>query len=102
MQKKLQLLIILILIVRISPGIAQQDKQQIELEAVPIPSMLLPYNNPMMTDDDAFVYEDQPTRQELSAYQKDVMSHIAGIYRLNVKAIEAQIQNDALGAEKYI
>ncbi|HET6527835.1 MAG TPA: LysM peptidoglycan-binding domain-containing protein [Balneolaceae bacterium] len=102
MQKKLPLLIFLILAVGLSSGFAQQQKSEIKLEEVPISPKLLPYNNPMVMEDDAFVYGDQPVQHKLDEFEKEVMQKIADIYRLNVKAIEAQIRNDALGAEEYI
>lgn len=102
MQKKLQLVIILLLIMGLSPGFAQQKDTKIELEVVPISPKLLPYNNPMLIEDDPFVYEELPTMQKLDEFQKEIMTKIAAIYELNVKAIVAQVQNDPLSAEEYI
>lgn len=95
-------MIILILVIGISTGIAQQQNLEIELRAAPMPPKLLPYNDPMVMEDDVFAFKDQPVQNELDDFQKDVMKKIAVIYRLNVKAIEAQIQNDPLSAEKNI
>lgn len=103
MQYQLQLLLALILLVGISTGYAQQaDTKNIELEESPMSVKLLPYNNPMVSGDDDFATEQKQSRQKLDDFQKDVMRRIADIYRTHVNAIEAQIQDDPLSAEKHI
>lgn len=100
MHNKLHLLIILIFMVGIVPGLAQ-EKEDIQLEETPMSPKLLPYNNPMTADDEPTV-DQTPTNIELDDFQKDVMRRIADIYRIHVNAIEAQLQDDPLSAETHI
>lgn len=102
MQYKLQLALVLILIVGVYPGLAQQDTTRIQLEKAELPAKLLPYNNPMVTEDDDFSTVSKPAEQKLDNFQKDVMRRIADIYRTHVNAIEAQVQDDPLSAEEHI
>lgn len=105
MQNKLHLaLVALIFLVGIVPGFAQQQDstQKIQLEEKPLPAKLLPYNNPMITEDDEFARDGMPAEQRLDDFQKDVMRRIADIYRTHVNAIEAQVQDDPLSAERHI
>ena len=103
MLRKLQVIIVLILLVGIVPGLAQQqDTTQIQLEETTIPVKLLPYNNPMVSGDDDFAPDDGQYKRKLDDFEKDMMRRIADIYRTHVNAIEAQIQNDPLSAEKHI
>jgi len=103
MQNKLPLLLILIFIVGLKPGFAQQqDSTTIELKEIPIATKPLPYNNPMVSDEDDFAPHDRPVKKKLDDFQKDVMRRIADIYRIQVNAIEAQVQDDPLSAEKHI
>jgi membrane-bound lytic murein transglycosylase D len=106
MQNKLYLALALIFLVGIVPGLAQHQQQdttqKIQLEEKPFPAKLLPYNNPMITEDDDFAGDGMPAKQELDDFQKDVMRRIADIYRSHVNAIEAQVQDDPLSAERHI
>ncbi len=103
MRNQLQLMLALIFIVGIVPGFAQQsDTTAFQLQEMPLKVKLLPYNNPMVSGDDDFVPDDTRHRQKLDDFQKDVMGRIADIYRIHVNAIEAQVQNDPLSAEKHI
>ncbi|NGP89326.1 LysM peptidoglycan-binding domain-containing protein [Fodinibius halophilus] len=102
MQKKLHSLFILILIVGVYPGIAQQDTTKIQLEEIDFSPKLLPYDNPMVAEDDEFSTSAEPTKQKLDNFEKDVMRRISDIYRTHVNAVEAQVQDDPLSAEKHI
>ncbi len=101
MQNKLQLLILLIFVIGIIPGFAQDKDDDVTLEETPISPQLLPYNNPMTSEDKPAV-DETPTNVELDDFQKDIMRRIADIYRIHVNAIEAQIQGDPLSAETHI
>lgn len=100
MQNKLQLMLALVLIVGIVPGFAQQDN--IDLEETEMRVKLLPYNNPMVEEDDDFAADQKQHKPQLDEFQKEVMRRIADIYRTHVNAIEAQLQNDPLSAENHI
>lgn len=102
MQNKLQVLIIIILITSITPSFAQEQDEDIRLEATPMPVKLLPYNNPMIPEDDDFAVNKNFDHNKLDDFQKDIMRRIADIYRIHVNAIEAQIQDDPLTAETRI
>ena len=103
MRNQLLLMLALIFIVGIVPGIAQKtDTTNFQLEEMPLEVKLLPYNNPMVSGDDDFVPDETRQKQKLDDFQKDVMRRIADIYRTHVNAIEAQVQDDPLSAEKHI
>ncbi|WP_440999603.1 LysM peptidoglycan-binding domain-containing protein [Fodinibius sp. SL11] len=101
MHNKLQLLLVIILIVGVYPALAQQQSEEIQLKESPLPAKLLPYNNPMLPDED-FARDDARPETELDDFQKDLMRRIADIYRMHVNAIEAQVQDDPLSAETHI
>lgn len=102
MYNKLQLILVLMLIMGIVPGFAQQSEQEIMIEETPMPVKLLPYNNPMVSGDDDFSVDKSAPKTKLDNFQKDIMRQIADIYRIHVNAIEAQIQDDPLSAETHI
>ncbi len=106
MHNKLSSMLIVFLLVAIVPGFAQQQDKgisNIQIEEAPMPAKLLPYNNPMVDDNDRFTpRKPHRQKQKLDNFQKDVMRQIADIYRIHVNAIEAQIQDDPLSAEKHI
>lgn len=103
MKSKLLLLLGLIYLIGIRSGMAQQrDTTKIQLEESAIPAKLLPYNNPMVEEDDEFSSVRNSETPKLDNFQKDVMGRIADIYRTHVNAIEAQIQDDPLSAERHI
>lgn len=103
MKYKLLLLLGLVFFVGIRSGMAQQeDTTKIQLEETEIPAKLLPYNNPMVAEEDEFTTREEIGEQKLDNFEKDVMRRIADIYRTHVNAIEAQIQDDPLSAENHI
>lgn len=105
MHNQLQFAFVLIFLVGTVPGFAQQqdnDITQVQLDETEMPVKLLPYNNPMVTGDDDFAPDEGHLKRKLDDFEKDVMRRIADIYRIHVNAIEAQIQNDPLSAEKHI
>ncbi|MDX1618955.1 MAG: lytic transglycosylase, partial [Balneolaceae bacterium] len=73
-----------------------------ELEEIPSTSKLLPYNNPMLPSNFDFSSTTETNRKSLDEFEKEVMNRIAGIYRMHIKAIEAQVGQDPLTAEKNI
>ncbi|WP_069130217.1 LysM peptidoglycan-binding domain-containing protein [Rhodohalobacter halophilus] len=67
---------------------------------IEIPSKLLPYSNPLTdTNRDKPVMEISAERSELD---KEVLRRISDIYRIQVLAIDAQVQGDLVQAETYI
>lgn len=103
MQIRILLALVILFHMAIFPLKAQQqDSAQIELKEVEIPRKLLPYNNPMVTSEYDFNEEEEPVQKKLDDFQKEIMSRIAQIYEANIKAIQAQVQNDPLQAEAYI
>lgn len=104
MQNKLHLVLILIFVTGTVTGFAQEQDttQKIQLEEKPLPAKLLPYNNPMESEEDKRAVGEMPAKQKLDDFQKDIMRRIANIYRTHVNAIEAQVQDDPLSAEEHI
>lgn len=92
---------ILLLISFISFNAQAQDSDP-EFEEASIEKELLPYNNPMQPSSLEFSDSSEPDVKALDEFQKEILNRIAGIYRLHVNAIEAQINNDPLKAEKKI
>ena len=80
----------------------QDSETDVPLEEVPIEKKLLPYTNPMQPSESELTDATEPEGKVLGEFQKEIMNRIAGIYRLHVNAIEAQINNDPLAAEKNI
>ncbi|MGK7391429.1 MAG: hypothetical protein ACNS60_13825, partial [Candidatus Cyclobacteriaceae bacterium M2_1C_046] len=80
----------------------QQDSVDIELTEVEMPVRLLPYNNPMLPAKYSFGNEKEPVRKDLDSFQKEIMSRIADVYRSNINAIQAQVEDKPLQAEKHI
>jgi len=84
---------------------AQQSdngNERVELEEVPIKRQLLPYKNPLIPTKYEVDGANEPAPKDLDKYQKEIMNRIAGIYRIQVQAIHAQINNDPLTAEKNL
>ncbi|MDX1618230.1 MAG: LysM peptidoglycan-binding domain-containing protein [Balneolaceae bacterium] len=106
MQKRL-LTFNLILIFAANITVQAQDTgrevdTQVELEPVPVSQKLLPYNNPMLPLQYSFPDSTEPDIKKMDDFQKEIMNQIAAIYRVHIDAIEAQVKDDPLTAEKYI
>ncbi|MEQ8523223.1 LysM peptidoglycan-binding domain-containing protein [Gracilimonas sp.] len=85
----------------IAPGISAQDTTA-TLDLKDMPLRLLDYKSPMQGIEDGDGVIQQPAMQELDNFQKDIMSRISDIYRIHIKAMEAQVSNDPLEAEAQI
>lgn len=85
-------------------GILAQDQdassEKINLQDMPL--RYLDYVSPLQSMNQGDSGEEQPAIQELDNFQKDVMSRISDIYRLHIAALDAQVVNDPLEAEKQI
>lgn len=82
--------------------LAQQDTLSWDMKEVPLQKKLLPYTNPFATPEEEKKTRLEPRQRNLDNFQKDVMIRVADIYRLQVKAIEAQVNEDPLAAEENI
>lgn len=102
MRKLLHVLLPFLFFVGIVPGYGQNANQKIQLELKPLPNRLLLYSNPLIKDNEDMVVEEKGNQQKLNNFEKDLMVRLADIYRTQVKAIEAQLNGDALKAEKHI
>lgn len=108
MPKIILLLIIFLLGSKGSELLAQnqnsvpQDSAEVTLQKVNVSQEKLPYNNPMISEEEKTVVRQDLPSQPLDSFQKDVMSRISGIYQMHVDAIEAQLNNDPLRAETSI
>ncbi len=90
--------VLLIFTFFISQSLFAQDMTQ--NGDIEIPVKLLPYSNPL-TD----TQEEQPTQEvfgEQSELDKEVLRRISDVYRIQVLAIDAQLQGDLVQAESYI
>ncbi|MEX0721934.1 MAG: LysM peptidoglycan-binding domain-containing protein [Balneolaceae bacterium] len=102
MLKKLQLSVIAITCCVFSPIslLAQDTTATIEINEMPL--RLLNYSSPLEAAiDDGFSAE-QPAMQELDNFQKDILSRVSDIYRIQIQALEAQVNDDPLAAETQI
>ncbi|MEO1022935.1 MAG: LysM peptidoglycan-binding domain-containing protein [Bacteroidota bacterium] len=82
-------------------GLAQ-DSLNIKIEDMP--KRLLPYTkstalSPSKKEPQKNL---QPATQQLDSFQKDVMSRISDVYRIQVLALEAQVNDDPIVAEDHI
>lgn len=102
MQKRLLSIILLLTFAAVTAYAQEHDTTGVQLEELPMPQKLLPYNNPMVDKEQEILSDHEPAKQKLDGFQKDIMSRIADIYRTHVNAIEAQVQDDPLSAETYI
>lgn len=109
MQQTLYSALILSLALSFSASAQQaQPTEAIELKEVPTSPMMLPYNNPFgdeqveeekaATDRSSF----SGSMENSGDFGKDTMQRIAEIYRIHVQAIEAQMNENPLQAEKHI
>ncbi len=90
--------LLLLLTFFVVQGLYAQDINRVD--DIEIPVKLLPYSNPL-TD----TRQDEP-REEVAAEQseldKEILRRISDVYRIQVLAIDAQIQGDLVQAETYI
>jgi membrane-bound lytic murein transglycosylase D len=103
MQQKLSLVVFFALALPFSVTAQKSDSSManIQLEEVPVTTQLLPYNSPLGASEGQG--SGDTTKISLSdGIEEEVMQRIARIYTIHVKAIEAQLHEDPLKAEKYI
>ncbi len=99
MLRKLAVLLITLFLFQ-SKALSQDKPKKLPIDFLPVPDVRLPYNNPLEpSQQDATARKAIPI---LNTYQKRIIQRIADIYRIHVLALEAQVNNDALSAEKYI
>lgn len=82
--------------------VAQNQDTTTVLDIQEMPARYLDYQNPLKGFQAGTAESEQPAIQELDNFQKDIMSRISDIYRLHISALEAQVKNDPLEAEKQI
>lgn len=105
MQQTLYSALILSLAISFSASAQQADTSiPIELKEVPTSPMLLPYNNPLEKEQDVTSNDSSfsGSVEETGDFGRDTMQNIARIYRIHVKAIEAQLNENPLEAEQFI
>lgn len=76
-----------------------QNQAQEETEAE-VPVKLLPYTNPLIESRDEV--EVQTDTQEVTEVDKEILRRISNAYKMQVLAIDAQVQGDLVQAEDYI
>ena len=100
MHKRALLLILVFTFLTVSAR-AQEQHKKLPINYQSLPEIRLPYSNPFEPAD---VDESQaaPSRPVLDDYQKEIIQRIADIYRIHVLALQSEVSDDALNAEKYI
>lgn len=102
MLKKLQLSgIAITCCVLFSTGLLAQDTTA-TIEINDMPLRLLEYRSPMEEAVEDGFSAQQPAMQELDTFQKDILSRISDVYRIQIEALEAQVNDDPLEAETQI
>lgn len=107
MQQTLSFALVLPLLLTFSASAQQADSSiPIKLKEVPTSPMLLPYNNPLQEEKVEGETSADSTLsgsiEETGDFGRDTMQNIARIYRIHVKAIEAQLNENPLKAEQFI
>ncbi|MCW9707771.1 LysM peptidoglycan-binding domain-containing protein [Fodinibius salsisoli] len=104
MQQKLSLVVLTVLLIPFLATAQNSDSSpDIELKGVPISPTLLSYNNPLESEGvPSAADSSEQAGLQPSGFEKDVMARIVSIYRIHVKAIEAQLNDNPLKAEEYI
>ena len=98
----LKSLLVMFVCVFLTTGINAQQDSTVTIKIDDMPLRFLDYQNPMQGIGDEEGLRKQPAMQELDGFQIDVMSRIANIYKIHVRALEAQVANDPLEAENQI
>lgn len=65
-----------------------------------VPVKLLPYSNPLLSDGEEPA--EISTDRELGNLEKEMMTRISDVYRMQVLAIDSQVHGDLIQAESYI
>jgi len=73
-----------------------------ELDKVDVPKRLLPEQNLFLTVSKDSVPKKEITNKPLDRFQKDVLSRITDVYRFQIMAMEAQVEDDWVQAETNI
>jgi len=73
-----------------------------ELDKVDVPKRLLPEQNLFLTVSKDSVPEKEITNKPLDRFQKDILSRITDVYRFQIMAMEAQVEDNWLQAETNI
>ena len=100
MHKRALLLILCFAFLTVS-AYAQDKNKKLPIDYQSLPEVRLPYSNPFEPSD---IGEEQarPATPVLDDYQKEIIQRIADIYRIHVLALQSEVSDDALNAEKYI
>lgn len=103
MQNKVRLAFTALLLIGLNTATVQgQDSLDVKIEMIDLPKQYLPYTNPMIPSDQQLVIEEEPVQKKMDGFQKDIMVRMADIYRIHVNAVDAEIHNNLIDAEKYI
>ncbi len=101
--KLLTVLLTTLLMAAWNPLSAQQaDTLLWDINEIPVEKKMLPHANPLAPAPALEAPGPEPRQRELDNFQRDVMIRISDVYRLHVKAIEAQVNDDPLAAEEHI
>ena len=106
MNKTISSFFILFLCVGITASYAQQrDTVSVEWLGVEVPSLNLEFKSPVLEGGASEKQERSGAdinRRNLDNFQKEIMARVADIYQANAGAIQAQINNNPLEAERHI
>jgi membrane-bound lytic murein transglycosylase D len=91
--------LLLLLFLMCQTVFAQNQTQNQEID---IPVRLLPYSNPLTDGGDQQVILEMDVDLEQTELNREVLRRISDAYRLQVLALDAQVQGDLVQAEHYI
>ncbi|MEX1062148.1 MAG: LysM peptidoglycan-binding domain-containing protein [Balneolaceae bacterium] len=89
-----------------------QDREslpEIPMDEIPIQKKLLPYTNPVSEitegEDPVILQVQQQVQQQvqpIELHENEILGRISGIYRTHLSGIDALVQDDPVGAERFI
>ncbi|MFN1835919.1 LysM peptidoglycan-binding domain-containing protein [Balneola sp. MJW-20] len=81
-------------------NVVAQNKSDIDLEDMPL--RLLPYTNPMQGLGNSSADNTPTAVKDLDPFQRDLLARISEVYKIHISALDAQVQNEPVEAEKRI
>jgi len=95
---------VLLILLAILPFSALAQEGNGELEEIPIQKKLLPYINPLNQLEEGSEPEMAEERriQPIDLHEREILERVAQVYRTYLLAMEAQVEEDPVSAERHI
>lgn len=77
-----------------------QDREDVNLDEIPVQKKLLPYTNPVDQQESEKLMVN--LKDSLQVHDREILERITDVYRLHILAIDAQINDDPVSAESNI